>query len=119
MSRNKSHHRAAYPAKLVGRLIKLLTYRGDTVLDPYNGSGTTTAVAARLGRNYIGIDNAPRYVDRARRRTARAKQRALAGPKKCARKSPADVMDSIVATIKNSRFRILAAEIARQSTGVV
>ena len=42
-------HPAAYPEELMERLIKLLTYRRDLVLDPYNGSGSTTSVARRTG----------------------------------------------------------------------
>ncbi|HSH95463.1 MAG TPA: site-specific DNA-methyltransferase [Roseimicrobium sp.] len=61
-------HPAPYPEPLVERLIKLLTYRRDLVIDPYNGSGSTTAVAHRLGRRYIGIDQSSKYVAFARSR---------------------------------------------------
>jgi site-specific DNA-methyltransferase (adenine-specific) len=44
------------PEALLERLILALTNDGDAVLDPYCGSGTTLAVALRLGRQAIGID---------------------------------------------------------------
>ena len=44
------------PEALLERLVSALTSPGDTVLDPYAGSGTTLAVAARLGRHFVGID---------------------------------------------------------------
>lgn len=41
------------------RIIRACTYHGDTVLDPYAGSGASGVVACRLGRRWIGIDNSP------------------------------------------------------------
>lgn len=61
-------HPAAFPEELPRRLIKLLSYPGDTVLDPFAGSGTTPLVAWQLGRVAIGFDHAPAYIDSARRR---------------------------------------------------
>lgn len=49
-------HYAPYPAEIPRRTMLAATRRGDTVLDPFNGSGTTTKVAADLGRNGIGIE---------------------------------------------------------------
>lgn len=49
-------HFAPYPAPLATRMIELATEAGDTVLDPFVGSGTTTKAADALGRNAIGID---------------------------------------------------------------
>jgi DNA modification methylase len=50
------HHPCPFPEKLVELLIRCWTYRGNLIVDPFNGSGTTTAVAKRLGRRYLGID---------------------------------------------------------------
>ncbi len=50
---------AAFPEELPMRLIKLFTYLGDTVLDPFLGSGTTTKVSMGLGRNSIGFEINP------------------------------------------------------------
>lgn len=47
---------AAFPEELPYRFIKLFSYKGDTVLDPFAGSGTTMKVARELGRNSIGIE---------------------------------------------------------------
>ena len=58
-------HPAMFPEELPRRLIKLFSYRGDLVLDPFNGAGTTTFVAHRLGRRFIGIDISPDYCETA------------------------------------------------------
>ncbi len=68
-TRRMGKHPAPFPSELAYRIIKLYTYRGDIVLDPFNGSGTTTSVAASLHRRYIGIDNDPGYCNFARTRT--------------------------------------------------
>ena len=47
---------AAFPEELPNRIIKLFSYKGETVLDPFVGSGTTMKVARKLGRNSIGIE---------------------------------------------------------------
>ncbi len=47
---------ASFPEELPYRLIKLYSYVGETVLDPFLGSGTTTKVARMLGRNSIGYE---------------------------------------------------------------
>lgn len=54
-----------YPAELARRLIETYTYPGDTVLDPFAGSGTTVYTAARLGRLGLGVDLWAEYLDRA------------------------------------------------------
>jgi site-specific DNA-methyltransferase (adenine-specific)/site-specific DNA-methyltransferase (cytosine-N4-specific) len=51
-----SKYTAAFPEELVERLIKLYSYWGETVLDPFLGTGTTCAVAKRLGRNCVGYE---------------------------------------------------------------
>jgi site-specific DNA-methyltransferase (adenine-specific) len=49
-------HPAPFPEELPRRLIKLFSFREDTVLDPFLGSGTTCAVAKMLGRESIGVE---------------------------------------------------------------
>lgn len=50
------HHPAPYPLELAERLIRMFSFVGDTVLDPFLGTGTTTAAAAKWGRNSIGFE---------------------------------------------------------------
>lgn len=54
-------HPAMFPEVLAERLLKLFSYRGDSVLDSFNGAGSTTFVARQLGRTYLGIDLSERY----------------------------------------------------------
>ena len=61
-------HFATYPEDLAARCIKAGSRIGDTVLDPFCGSGTTGAVALRLGRAFIGIELNPAYCELARTR---------------------------------------------------
>ncbi|MDQ6909593.1 MAG: site-specific DNA-methyltransferase [Actinomycetota bacterium] len=63
-------HPAPFPVELPQRLIDLYTYRGDLVLDPFMGSGTTAVAAVRTGRHYIGYDTDPSYVAAAEARVA-------------------------------------------------
>jgi site-specific DNA-methyltransferase (adenine-specific) len=64
-------HPAAFPFDLPRRLVKLLSFPGDTVLDPFCGSGTAVDAARRLGRQAIGFDRATQYVASTLRRLAR------------------------------------------------
>lgn len=67
-------HFAAFPEKLVEPCILAGCPAGGTVLDPFTGSGTTGAVAKRLGRNFLGIELNPAYCQMARERIATAPQ---------------------------------------------
>ena len=58
---NNKNHSAAFPEGLPEWFIKLFTREGDTVLDPFMGSGTTNTVAKRMRRNSIGIEIVPEY----------------------------------------------------------
>jgi DNA modification methylase len=62
---NKNHS-AAFPEGLPEWFIKLFTKTGDTVLDPFMGSGTTNIVANRMHRNSIGIEILPEYYEMVR-----------------------------------------------------
>lgn len=61
-------HPAMFPEELPKRLMKLFSYQGDIVLDPFNGAGTTSLVAWKLGRRFIGIDISEDYCKCALRR---------------------------------------------------
>ncbi|MGH9164679.1 MAG: DNA-methyltransferase, partial [Acidimicrobiales bacterium] len=69
-SASRVGHPAPFPVELPQRLIDLYTYRGDVVLDPFVGSGTTAVAAVRTGRHYIGYDTDAAYVAAARTRVA-------------------------------------------------
>ena len=56
--------------QLAERLIRMFSFVGDTVLDPFLGSGTTSVAAAKWGRNSIGIEVDPHYFDMAAGRMA-------------------------------------------------
>jgi len=62
---NIANHPAPYPEELVKRIIEMYTIKGDWVLDPFLGSGTTSVVAKNLGRNSIGIDISDKYIQNA------------------------------------------------------
>jgi len=64
----KYNHPAMFPEELVVRLLKLFSYQGDIVLDPFNGVGTTTLIAHKLKRRYIGIDISEEYCRTAEQR---------------------------------------------------
>ncbi|MAF10305.1 methyltransferase [Candidatus Poribacteria bacterium] len=61
-------HPAPYPAELAERLIRMFSFVGDTVLDPFMGSGTTNVAASRWGRNSVGYEISSDYVAMAGRR---------------------------------------------------
>ena len=61
-SAKKVRHPAPFPVELPYRLIQLYTYKGDMVLDPFMGSGTTAIAALKSERKYIGYDIDPEYV---------------------------------------------------------
>lgn len=64
----KWEHPAMFPEKLVERALKLFSYQNDVILDPFNGVGTTTFVAKKLNRQFIGIDISEKYCKRAKNR---------------------------------------------------
>lgn len=57
----KFNHPAMFPEELVVRFLKLFSFKGALVVDPFNGMGTTTKVAHDLKRRYIGIDLSEKY----------------------------------------------------------
>ncbi|NLB65959.1 MAG: site-specific DNA-methyltransferase [Lentisphaerae bacterium] len=54
-------HPAPYPLRLANRLVRMFSFVGDTVLDPFCGTGTTMVAALRSGRNSIGVEIDPDY----------------------------------------------------------
>ncbi|HET9071155.1 MAG TPA: site-specific DNA-methyltransferase [Acidimicrobiales bacterium] len=73
-------HPAPFPVELPARLIDLYTYRGDLVLDPFLGSGSTAVAARRAGRHYVGYDLDGAYVALAEERVAAEPERPAGAP---------------------------------------
>ena len=61
-------HPAPFPIELATRLVRMFSFHGDSVLDPFNGSGTTMLAAMKWGRNSLGIEIDPEYCRLAARR---------------------------------------------------
>lgn len=85
---SRVNHPAPFPVELPQRLIDLYTYRGDLVLDPFIGSGTTAVAAVRTERHYVGFDTDEAYlaiaetrVDEERNRLTRLVERGAAAPR--------------------------------------
>jgi predicted RNA methylase len=68
----QNHHPTVKPIKLMEYLIKLVTPKGGTVLDPFCGSGSTGVAAFKNGFKFIGIEMSPEYVEIAEKRIAHA-----------------------------------------------
>lgn len=70
-------HPAPYPESLANRLIRMFSFVGDTVLDPFSGTGTTTVAAMACGRNSIGFEIDDHYIDYARKRIRKGSETLL------------------------------------------
>lgn len=66
--RANDDHEAKFPIQLAEQVIKLYSDAGDTILDPFMGSGTTAMAAINTGRKYIGIEKEEKYVALAKKR---------------------------------------------------
>lgn len=67
-SDTKSLTKATFSLDIPSKAIKILTYKNDIVLDPFNGSGTSCLAAEILGRKWLGIELSPNYTEIARKR---------------------------------------------------
>jgi len=63
-------HGCQMPEQLLGRIIRACSQPGDLVLDPFGGSGTTLAVAKKLGRSFLGLELSEQYATRIKERLA-------------------------------------------------
>jgi DNA modification methylase len=100
-------HPAPYPVELAERLIKLFSFAGDTILDPFAGTGSTSQAAIISGRNSIANDVEPAYVEIARQRILKtARQHRVVGATQAevivdghARTKPVPAADGIPAAV--------------------
>ena len=80
-SATRVNHPAPFPLELPRRLIELFTFRGDLVLDPFMGSGSTAVAAVQSGRHYVGYEIDPEYHARAVERVAAQAVESTPGPR--------------------------------------
>lgn len=73
------NHPAPYPEELAYRLIRMFSFTGDTVLDPFLGTGSTSVAAIRAHRNSIGNELDPEYFDKATKRVKKYASQAELG----------------------------------------
>ncbi len=73
-SKNKKVHSTQKPEALLYRILLCSSNKNDTVLDPFMGSGTTGAVAKKLGRNFIGIEKDKKYFKVSQERIKKVKE---------------------------------------------
>jgi DNA modification methylase len=66
----RAGHPAPFPPELAERLIRMFSFAGDLILDPFAGSGSTAMAAIRAGRNSISIEIEQEYLNSATRRAA-------------------------------------------------
>jgi modification methylase len=79
-SSTRNGHPAPYPVELAERLIRMFSFAGDTVLDPFLGTASTSIAAVRSGRNSIGNEIEPLYIKQAFKKVYNeCRQRRLAG----------------------------------------
>ncbi len=76
-SARKVGHPAPFPLELAARAIRLFSYQGDVVLDPFNGSGTTCVAAAENARHFVGYDISSQYCELALSRLEKAVRQGL------------------------------------------
>jgi DNA modification methylase len=69
-SKIQEGHPAPFPEELIYRLIKFYSYRGNVVLDPFGGTGTVAAVAARTNRHFVHLDLSKKYCQVAKARVS-------------------------------------------------
>jgi DNA modification methylase len=78
-SAKKVGHPAPFPVELPYRLIQLYTYKGDIVLDPFMGSGSTAIAALKSERRFVGYEVDPNYIKLAEERIAQHKAQLTMG----------------------------------------
>ncbi|MEX1271874.1 MAG: site-specific DNA-methyltransferase, partial [Acidimicrobiia bacterium] len=108
-SATRVNHPAPFPVELPRRLIELFTYRGDLVLDPFIGSGSTAVAAVQTGRHYVGYEIDPEYHARAVTRVASQVADSTPGPRAPA--LPGEGTATAVAVQQGRAIRDVAAAV--------
>lgn len=97
-------HGCQMPEQLLGRIIRVSSHPQELVLDPFAGSGTTLAVAKKLGRRWLGIELSQDYVKRIRERLAEPRVgSALDGPADPVRSAPTTAAGKSKVRLRNGR----------------
>jgi DNA modification methylase len=73
--RGENYHATQKPVEIIKWCLELYTNEGDTILDPFLGSGTTAVACERMGRNCVGIEISPEYCEIARKRVQAEKDK--------------------------------------------
>ncbi len=93
-SERQGFHGCQMPEQLLGRIIRACSNEGQVVLDPFGGSGTTLAVAKKLGRRFVGFELSKEYVKQIRGRLGSIREGdPLEGPENAALSAPATSID--------------------------
>ena len=104
-------HGCQMPEQLLGRIIRVSSNPGELVLDPFAGSGTSLAVAKKLGRQWIGIELSRDYAKRVKERLAACRVGdALDGPADPVRSAPTTARGKQRSPFRNGRPRLLLDE---------
>lgn len=74
-SAKKIGHPAPFPEELPYRLIQLYYFKGDIILDPFMGSGTTAVSALKTNRKYVGYDTSTEYINLSEKRLSNYKNK--------------------------------------------
>ena len=77
------NHPAPFPEEVAERLVRMFSFAGDVVLDPFMGTGTTTVAAAKWGRNSIGVEIDPHYFGLAQKRIQKSTDSLLSRAEIC------------------------------------
>jgi site-specific DNA-methyltransferase (adenine-specific) len=93
----KIGHPAPFPVDLPQRLIELYTFKGDVVLDPFCGGGTSCLAAMLSGRNFVGYEIKDQYVELAEKRIVSARQGDTAKGRKGSKQKRKDRTDKVPA----------------------
>ena len=75
----RTGHQTQKPIALMEILVRLFSNRGDLILDPFAGSGTTGVAAVRQGRRFVGWEMDPAYAEMARRRIKASREQLEIG----------------------------------------